>query len=76
MKPCHLQVTRESGSLNVQWFGPSAMQAAGSATTRLGPGAGTTLVPDPYLIDLQPLLAEIAAGTISDAEDFQAAASS
>ena len=75
MKPFHLQVqfTRESGSLNVQWFGPSAIHAMGSAHHILRPGAGTTLVPAPYLIDLQPLLAEIAAGTISDAEDFQAA---
>ncbi len=75
MKPYYLQVkfTGEPGSINVQWFGPSAIHAAGSAHHALRPGAGAALVPDPYLIDLQPLLAEIAAGTISDAEGFQAA---
>lgn len=35
--------------------------------------ADVTLVPDQLLIDLQPLLAEIATDTISNQEDFQAA---
>jgi esterase/lipase superfamily enzyme len=75
MTPYHLQVevTRESGSLKVQWFGSSAMHAAGAAQRALRPDDGVALVPDPCLIDLKPLLAEIAAGTISDVEDFQAA---
>lgn len=73
MNPYHLHVqfVRKSASLNLQWFGPSAIHAAGSAHHALRLGVGTTLLPDPCLIDLQPLLAEIAAGTISDAEDFQ-----
>jgi hypothetical protein len=75
MKPYHLQIqfTGEPGSIDVQWFGPSAIHAAGSAHHALRPGAGAALVPAMYLIDLQPLLAEIAAGTISVAEGFQAA---
>ena len=32
------------------------------------PTARTKLVPDPYLIDLSPLLAEVAAGTITSVE--------
>jgi esterase/lipase superfamily enzyme len=75
MKTYHVQVelTRGSGILYVQWFGPSAIYAAGSTEYTLSPGANAALVPEPCLIDLQPLLAEIAAGTISDAEEFQAA---
>jgi len=75
MKPYHLhiQITRESGSLNAQWFGTSALYAAGSAQCRVRPDADMALVPDPHLIDLRPLLAEIATDTISSVEDFQAA---
>ena len=64
MKPYHLQIqfTRESGSLNVQWFGPCALHAAGSAQPALRPGAGRKRIPDSCLIDLRPLLAEIAYG--------------
>ncbi|MCL4204543.1 MAG: hypothetical protein KJ000_18815 [Pirellulaceae bacterium] len=70
MKPYHLQIRLDprTTALTCLWFGPSAIHAAGSAHHALRPAAGTTLVPDPYLIDLQPLLAEIAAGAISDAE--------
>jgi esterase/lipase superfamily enzyme len=75
MKPYHLhiQLTRESGSLNAQWFGTSALYAAGSAQCTVRLDADMALVPDPYLIDLRPLLAEIATDTISSEEDFQAA---
>ena len=44
-----------------------------TADYALRPGASATLIPDPYLIDLKPLLAEIAAGMISGVEAFQAA---
>ena len=80
MKPYHLQIqlTRESSRLNAQWFGTSALDAAGSAQCMVRLDADMALVPDPLLIDqllidLQPLLAEIATDTISSQEDFQAA---
>ncbi len=75
MKPFHLQVRLDAraGALTCQWFGPSAIDAVGSARYALRMGADATLVPDPCLIDLQPLLAEIAAGAITDADGFQAA---
>jgi hypothetical protein len=75
MKPYHLhiQLTRESSSLNAPWFGTSALYAAGSAQCVVRLDAEVTLVPDQLLIDLQPLLAEIATDTISNQEDFQAA---
>jgi esterase/lipase superfamily enzyme len=75
MKPYHLQIqlTRESSRLNAQWFGGSALDAAGSAQCTIRLDADMALVPDQLLIDLQPLLAEIATDTISSQEDFQAA---
>ena len=80
MKPYHLQIqlTRESSRLNAQWFGTSALDAAGSAQCMVRLDADMALVPDQLLIDqllidLQPLLAEIATDTISSQEDFQAA---
>jgi esterase/lipase superfamily enzyme len=80
MKPYHLQIqlTRESSRLNAQWFGTSALYEAGSAQCMIRLDADMALVPDqllidPLLIDLQPLLAEIATDTISSQEDFQAA---
>lgn len=80
MKPYHLQIqlTRESSRLNAQWFGTSALDAAGSAQCMVRLDADMALVPDqllidPLLIDLQPLLAEIATDTISSQEEFQAA---
>ena len=80
MKPYHLhiQLTLESSRLNAQWFGSSALYAAGSAQCMVRLDADMALVPDPLLIDqllidLQPLLAEIANDTISSQEDFQAA---
>ena len=85
MKPYHLQIqlTRESSRLNAQWFGTSALDAAGSAQCMIRLDADMALVPDQLLIDqllidqllidLQPLLAEIANDTISSQEDFQAA---
>ena len=70
MKPFHLQIRLDpaTGALICQWFGSSAIHAAGSSQHAIRPAAGTKLVPDPYLIDLQPLLAEVAAGTIASAE--------
>ncbi len=80
MKPYHLQIqlTRESSRLNAQWFGTSALYEAGSAQCMVRLDADMALVPDqllidPLLIDLQPLLAEIATDTISSQEEFQAA---
>ena len=75
MKPYHLQIqlTRESSRLNAQWFGTSALDAAGSAQCMIRLDADIALVPDQLLIDLRPLLAEIATDTISSQEDFQAA---
>jgi esterase/lipase superfamily enzyme len=75
MKPYHLQIqiTRDSGSQNAQWFGTSALYAAGSAQCMVRLDADVMSVPDPLLIDLRPLLAEIATDTISSEEDFQAA---
>ena len=43
--------------------------SAGASPPALGPLPNS----ENFLIDLNPLLAEIAAGTISDADDFQAA---
>ena len=75
MKPFHLQVqiAPDSRQLNFQWFGRSAIRAEGSRDLLRRTDAEAAPVSDNFLIDLNPLLAEIAAGTISDAEAFQAA---
>lgn len=65
MKPFHLQIQLASGVATCQWFGPSAIHAAGSSQYALRADAE---IPDPCLIDLRPLLDEIAGGTIADAE--------
>ena len=76
MKPFHLQIQRvpESRKLSFQWFGPSAIHPEGSQALPLSVDAIPAFVSDTFLIDLNPLLAEIASGAISDEEDFQAAA--
>ena len=76
MKPFHLQIQRvpESRKLSFQWFGPSAIHPEGSQELPLSVDAIPAFVSDNFLIDLNPLLAEIASGAISDEEDFQAAA--
>jgi esterase/lipase superfamily enzyme len=75
MKPYHLQIqfAPPDRSLTVQWFGTSALTAAGSATYQVSPEAVAVLVYDPHLIDLQPLLDEIKGGVISSEEAFQSA---
>ena len=76
MKPFHLQVQRvpESRKLQFQWFGQSAIHPEGSRELPLSSEAIVASVPDTFVIDLNPLLAEIASGAISDEQDFQAAA--
>jgi len=55
MKPFHLHVWLDSraAALTCQWFGLSAIHAAGSAHYVLRPDAGATLVPHPCLIDIR-----------------------
>ena len=76
MKPFHLQIQRVPASrqLSFQWFGQSAIHPEGSQELPLSVDAIPAAVSDTFVVDLNPLLADIASGTISDEEDFQAAA--
>ena len=76
MKPFQLQIqlVPESRKLRFQWFGQSAIHPEGSRELPLSSEAIAALVPDTFVIDFNPLLAEIAFGAISDKQDFQAAA--
>ncbi|HUG71267.1 MAG TPA: alpha/beta hydrolase [Pirellulaceae bacterium] len=70
MKPLHLQIQLDldAAAVTCLWFGSSAIHAVGSLRCVPRAVAETQLVPAPCLIDLQPLLAEIADGTIASAE--------
>ncbi|APZ93430.1 alpha/beta hydrolase [Fuerstiella marisgermanici] len=72
MKPFHLQIRLdlEAASVACQWFGSSGIHAEGNTQFALQENADALLIPDPCLIDLQPLLAEIADETISSAEQL------
>ncbi|MCA9063531.1 MAG: alpha/beta hydrolase [Planctomycetaceae bacterium] len=68
MKPLHLQIEVGSEGVSLKWFGESAVYSAGSVQYDLRMDADTSFVPDPYLIDLHPLFAEVARGDIADAD--------
>lgn len=72
MRPFHLrvQVNLEAATVVCQWFGSSTVHSEGRSLFALPASAQVDFVPDPCLIDLQPLLAEIAHGTISNAEQL------
>ncbi|MCY2990119.1 MAG: alpha/beta hydrolase [Planctomycetota bacterium] len=75
MKPFHLQIQSAASSrqLSVRWFGSSAVHPEGSREYPVRPDALAIAGSDPLLVDLNPLLAEIAAGTLASDEDFQTA---
>ncbi|MEO1528225.1 MAG: alpha/beta hydrolase [Planctomycetota bacterium] len=68
MKPFHLQIQLAAEVATFQWFGPSAIHAAGSSQHALRADAETHVIPDPCLIDLRPLLDEIGSEDITNAE--------
>ena len=65
------------GPWEFEWFGPSAVRAEGGLTLPRADGtwAATLLFPaaGPGLIDLRPLLAEVAAGIIADEQGLRRA---
>ncbi len=73
MKPFHLQIQLAPGVATCQWFGASAVHAAGSSQYALRADAETHFVPDPCLIDLRPLLDEIRSEDITNAETLASA---
>ena len=75
MKPFHLQIQRVPASrqLSFQWFGQSAIHPAGSQELPQSVEAIPAAISDIFVVDLNPLLDDIASGAISDEEAFQAA---
>jgi hypothetical protein len=75
METYHLQIAIAfgAGTVNLRWFGASAIRLAGSVEFPLRPDALAVLRSGTVLVDLRPLMAEIAAETISDQQQFLAA---
>ncbi len=75
MRPYHLQIeiASDAGKVNLRWFGASAIRFVDSVEFPLRTATPTVLRSGTVLIDLRPLMAEIAAGKISDQQPFQAA---
>jgi esterase/lipase superfamily enzyme len=75
MKPFHLHVhfSPKSGDMALRWYGASAIHAQGARDLTRQRDAQAIVVSEDWLIDLNPLLAEVAAGVIADSDALRAA---
>ena len=74
MSPFHLQIEpAPNGDLSCRWFGPSALRPDGTLTLPPAPEAAQAALPERFVVDLAPLLDEVFAGLIPDADALAAA---
>ncbi len=69
----HIQFSPASALVSLRWFGQSAFHAEGTRELILQKDTQAIIVSEDFLIDLNPLLAQVADGMIKDSEELQAA---